>query len=170
MAEKKASSTRGKSSGSKSSTKSRAKSKTSKAGKATKSKAKSSAKKTASKASKASKKATSKSRSKKSAAKKSSRSRSRSSSSSSSKSKASSKATSGLDKSVAQFREALEQNVTLSRDRIQDVVDDAVKRGRMTRTDAENLLSELIQRGRKQTDALLKELERLAKQARNALP
>ena len=34
--------------------------------------------------------------------------------------------TSGLDKSVAQFRESLEQSVTLSRDRIQEVVDDAV--------------------------------------------
>ena len=47
--------------------------------------------------------------------------------------RASSKATSGLDKSVAQFRESLEQSVTLSRDRLQEVVDDAVKRGRMTR-------------------------------------
>ncbi|HEV7482715.1 MAG TPA: hypothetical protein VGO13_06410, partial [Solirubrobacterales bacterium] len=50
--------------------------------------------------------------------------------------RASSKATSGLDKSVAQFRESLEQSVTLSRDRLQEVVDDAVKRGRMTRGDA----------------------------------
>ena len=41
-------------------------------------------------------------------------------------------ATSGLDKSVEQFRESLEQSVTLSRDRLQEVVDDAVKRGRMT--------------------------------------
>ncbi len=80
--------------------------------------------------------------------------------------KASSKATTGLDKSVAQFRESLEQSVTLSRDRLQEVVDDAVKRGRMTRGDAEKLLSDLIKRGRKQTDLLLGQLERLVKQAR----
>ncbi len=86
------------------------------------------------------------------------------------KAKASSKATSGLDKSVAQFRESLEQSVTLSRDRIQDVVDDAVKRGRMTRSDAEKMLGELVKKGRKQRDSLLKELERLVKQARKALP
>ena len=80
--------------------------------------------------------------------------------------RASSKATSGLDKSVAQFRESLEQSVTLSRDRLQEVVDDAVKRGRMTRGDAEKMLSDLVKRGRKQTDSLLGELERLVKQAR----
>ena len=49
------------------------------------------------------------------------------------RSAASSKPTSGLDKSVAQFRESLEQSVTLSRDRLTEVVDDAVKRGRITR-------------------------------------
>ena len=72
----------------------------------------------------------------------------------------------GLDKSVEQFRASLERNVTLSRDRLQEVVDDAVKRGRMTRSDAEKMLSDLIKRGRRQTDSLLKELERLVKQAR----
>src|SRR5262249_12143320 len=68
---------------------------------------------------------------------------------------ASSKATSGLDKSVAEFRKSLEHSVTLSRDRIQEVVDDAVKRGRMTRGDAEKLLGELVKKGRKHTDTLL---------------
>lgn len=74
--------------------------------------------------------------------------------------------TSGLDKSVAEFRKSLEQSVTLSRDRIQDVVDDAVKRGRMTRGDAERMLGELVKRGRKHSDALLSELEKLIRQAR----
>jgi ElaB/YqjD/DUF883 family membrane-anchored ribosome-binding protein len=36
----------------------------------------------------------------------------------------------------------------------------------MTHGDAEKLISELLKRGRKQTDTLLKELERLVKQAR----
>ena len=36
----------------------------------------------------------------------------------------------------------------------------------VTRGDAEKMLSDLIKRGRRQTDSLLKELERLVKQAR----
>ena len=40
----------------------------------------------------------------------------------------------------------------------------------MTRSDAEKLLGELVKKGKKQRDALIKELERLAKQARKALP
>ena len=78
-------------------------------------------------------------------------------------------ATSGLDKSVEQFRESLEQNVTLSRDRLQEVVDDAVKRGRMQRGDAEKMLTDMVKKGRRQTDSLLKELERLVRQARKGV-
>jgi polyhydroxyalkanoate synthesis regulator phasin len=70
------------------------------------------------------------------------------------------------DKSVEEFREALERSVTLSRDRIQEIVDDAVKRGRMTRSDANDLVSKLVSRGRKQTEELLKELEKALDQAR----
>ncbi len=36
----------------------------------------------------------------------------------------------------------------------------------MTRGDAEKMVSDLIKRGRRQTDGMLKELERLVKQAR----
>jgi polyhydroxyalkanoate synthesis regulator phasin len=70
------------------------------------------------------------------------------------------------DKSVQQFREALERSVTLSRDRIQEVMDDAVERGRMTRGDANEVVSRLVSRGRQYTDDLVKELERLLDQAR----
>jgi hypothetical protein len=76
----------------------------------------------------------------------------------------------GIDKSFAQLRDSLEHSVTLSRDRIQEVVDDAVKRGRMTHGDAEKMIGELLKRGRKQTDALLTELEKLVRQARRKLP
>ena len=76
----------------------------------------------------------------------------------------------GLDKSIAQLRDSLEHSVTLSRERIQEVVDDAVKRGRMTHGDAEKMIGELLKRGRKQTDSLLSELERLVRQARRKLP
>src|SRR6058998_2577968 len=74
-------------------------------------------------------------------------------------------ATARSDKSVEAFRDALERSVTLSRDRLQEVMDDAVRRGRMTRHDANELVSSLITRGRHYTDDLLKELERLLDQA-----
>lgn len=70
------------------------------------------------------------------------------------------------DKSVEAFRDALERSVTLSRDRLQEVVDDAVKRGRMTRSDANELVNKILTRGRQQTDDLIKEMERLLDQTR----
>jgi hypothetical protein len=76
----------------------------------------------------------------------------------------------GIDKSFALLRDSLEHSVTLSRDRIQEVVDDAVKRGRMTHGDAEKMIGELLKRGRKQTDALVAELEKVIRQARRKLP
>jgi polyhydroxyalkanoate synthesis regulator phasin len=75
----------------------------------------------------------------------------------------------GPDKSVQAFREALEKNVTLSRDRLQEVLDDAVTRGRITRDDANELLSRLIERGRQQTESLLRDLERVLQQAQQRL-
>jgi polyhydroxyalkanoate synthesis regulator phasin len=51
--------------------------------------------------------------------------------------------------------------VVLTRERLQEVLDDAVDRGRMTRDDATQLLAELVSRGRRQTDDLLRELEAL---------
>ena len=41
----------------------------------------------------------------------------------------------------------------LTRERIQEVLDDAVARGRMTGDDAAELLAELVRRGRRQADA-----------------
>ena len=73
------------------------------------------------------------------------------------------------DKSVEAFRDALEHSVTLSRDRLQDVVDDAVKRGRMTRDDANELVSSLLTRSRRYTDELVKQLERLLDQAQREI-
>jgi polyhydroxyalkanoate synthesis regulator phasin len=77
------------------------------------------------------------------------------------------------DKSVQAFRDAversrgaLESNLTLSRERIQEVVDDAVERGRMTRGDANKLVSNLVSHGRKASDDLMRDLEKLLEQAR----
>ena len=73
------------------------------------------------------------------------------------------------DKSVQAFREALEKSVTLSLDRLQEVVDDAVARGRITRDDANELVSRLVSRGRQQSESMLRDLERLLEQARSRL-
>jgi polyhydroxyalkanoate synthesis regulator phasin len=77
------------------------------------------------------------------------------------------------DKSVQAFREALESsrgaledNLTLSRERIQEVVDDAVERGRITRGDANELVSKLVSRGREASENLMRDIEQLLEQAR----
>lgn len=82
------------------------------------------------------------------------------------KRRASSSPNAALERSVEHMRQSLERSVTLSRDRLEEVVDDAVRRGRMTQSDAERLVSDLINRGVKQRDTLLNELERLVAQAR----
>jgi polyhydroxyalkanoate synthesis regulator phasin len=68
--------------------------------------------------------------------------------------------------SLEALRESLESTVTISRERLEETVEDAVRRGRMTRGDAEELVGRLINRGREQADALLRELERTLEQAR----
>jgi polyhydroxyalkanoate synthesis regulator phasin len=70
------------------------------------------------------------------------------------------------EQSVQAFRDALEKSVTISRERLQEVVDDAVRRGRMTRTDAEELVSRVVTRGRGQAEEILAQLERLLTQVR----
>ena len=72
------------------------------------------------------------------------------------------------EQSVQAFRDALEKSVTISRERLQEVVDDAVKRGRMTRGDAEELVGRLVTRGREQADDILGQLERVVAQVREA--
>lgn len=76
--------------------------------------------------------------------------------------------TSRADQSVQAFRDALEKSVTISRDRLQDVIDDAVRRGRMTRSDADEIVGRLVTRGRDQADDLISQLERLLAQVRQA--
>ena len=81
--------------------------------------------------------------------------------------KASGEESSRAEQSVQAFREALEKSVTISRERLQEVVDDAVRRGRMTRGDAEEMVSRLVTRGRDQAEDLLSQLEQLLAQVRD---
>ncbi len=73
------------------------------------------------------------------------------------------------DKSVQAFRDELDRSLTLSRDRLQEVFDDAVKRGRMTRDDANELVSSLVTRGRQASDDMIRDLEKLIEQARKGV-
>jgi polyhydroxyalkanoate synthesis regulator phasin len=79
-------------------------------------------------------------------------------------------------KSVAEFRQALTSNlirpfemVMLSRQRIEEALDEVVKRGRMTRDDAAQLAQALFTLGRQQTDDVMKDLEQLLGRGRSRL-
>lgn len=70
------------------------------------------------------------------------------------------------ERSLEAFRDALERSVTISSDRLQEIVDDSVKRGRMTRKDANELVFKVVSRGRRYRRDLLRDVERLLEQAR----
>jgi polyhydroxyalkanoate synthesis regulator phasin len=59
--------------------------------------------------------------------------------------------------------------VLLTRERIQETLDEAAERGRVTRTDANDLVSELVRRGRQQTDDIFGDLELLFERGRDQL-
>jgi polyhydroxyalkanoate synthesis regulator phasin len=54
--------------------------------------------------------------------------------------------------------------VMLTRERIQETLDDAAARGRLTRGDADALVVELVRLGRQQTEELLADIQRLLEQ------
>jgi polyhydroxyalkanoate synthesis regulator phasin len=59
--------------------------------------------------------------------------------------------------------------VVLTRDRIQDTLDEFAERGRVTRDDANELVAELVRRGREQTDDIIGDLEQLLERGRDQL-
>jgi len=72
--------------------------------------------------------------------------------------------------SVNELRDALSSlidplgMVMLTRERIEDALNDAVSRGRVTADDAQDLVTSLIERGRRQTNDVLGELEDMVSQ------
>ena len=64
----------------------------------------------------------------------------------------------GLREQLSRFLDPREV-VVLTRDKVQEAVDDAVARGRMTRNDASALVAALFERSRTQTDDLITQLE-----------
>jgi polyhydroxyalkanoate synthesis regulator phasin len=57
--------------------------------------------------------------------------------------------------------------VMLTRERIQDTLDEAAEQGRLTRSDANALVSELVRCGREQTDNLMADFELLLERGRD---
>jgi polyhydroxyalkanoate synthesis regulator phasin len=59
--------------------------------------------------------------------------------------------------------------VLVTRERLQEVLDDAVERGRMTRTDATELLTQIFTIGRRTTEEVLGDVEQLLGRSRDNL-
>jgi polyhydroxyalkanoate synthesis regulator phasin len=59
--------------------------------------------------------------------------------------------------------------VLITRDRLQELFDEAVDRGRMTRDDATELVSELVRRSRRGSGGLVSDLEQLLGRSREGL-
>ena len=64
-----------------------------------------------------------------------------------------------LHHAAASLRDLLSKGVVITADRLQETVDEAVRLGRMTREDAEELVRNLVEIGRRQTQDTLAEVE-----------
>jgi polyhydroxyalkanoate synthesis regulator phasin len=62
---------------------------------------------------------------------------------------------------ITSLRELLSKGVVITGERLQETVDETVRRGRMTRQDAEELVGNLVEIGRRQTQDALAEVESL---------
>ena len=79
-------------------------------------------------------------------------------------------------KTVAELREALRKNLIdplemmlISRERIEEVLGEAVDQGRVTVRDAQRITSGLVKRGQRQTSDVLKDLESLLDRGRTGI-
>jgi polyhydroxyalkanoate synthesis regulator phasin len=71
-----------------------------------------------------------------------------------------------LPAQLAALRKALAQSVVDTGERVQETIEDAVRRGRMTRKDAQELAATIIGASRRQTDEIRQELEALLDRGR----
>jgi hypothetical protein len=83
----------------------------------------------------------------------------------------------GVAKNVGAVRELVMKSVLapvnavlITRKHLEEVIEDAVKRGRMTRDDAQQMMQTLLQRSARQTDDFLSDLERLLGRGRTLEP
>lgn len=71
-----------------------------------------------------------------------------------------------LREALGGLRDTLTRGIVLTRERISETLEDAVRRGRMTRDDAEELTASLVGVGRRQAQDLLADVESLLQPAR----
>ena len=71
--------------------------------------------------------------------------------------------------SLSALRQTLAEGVVLSSARIQDAMDDAVRRGKVTTDDAQDIVTRLVNSGRQQTRDLLDEIEALVTRGRDTI-
>jgi polyhydroxyalkanoate synthesis regulator phasin len=71
--------------------------------------------------------------------------------------------------SLAAVRERLSRGVVVTSESIQEALDDAVERGRVTRADAQSLAEDIVSRGRKQAQDFLTDIERLLGRGRSGV-
>jgi hypothetical protein len=73
------------------------------------------------------------------------------------------------DSRLDALRELLGKAVMLPSDRLREALDDAVRRGRMTRDDAEELYQSLVAAGRRQVEDVMADLEQLLGRSRSGI-
>jgi polyhydroxyalkanoate synthesis regulator phasin len=71
--------------------------------------------------------------------------------------------------SLTAVRERLSRGVVVTAESIQEALDDAVERGRVTRADAQSLAEDIVSRGRKQAQDFLADVERLLGRGRSGV-
>ena len=74
----------------------------------------------------------------------------------------------GLTAAIASLRDVLSKHAVITGERLQETIDETVKRGRMTRQDAEELAGNLVEIGRRQAQDALAEVEGLLGRVRRA--
>lgn len=67
---------------------------------------------------------------------------------------------------IAALRRSLARSVAETAERVQETIEDAVRRGRMTRKDAQELAGAIVAASRRQTDEIRQELETLLDRGR----
>ena len=74
-----------------------------------------------------------------------------------------------VTKNLRALQGALEHSLTIQRTRLQEIVDDLVSRGSLSRTDADGLLSQLLTSSKDYSQALLQVLESVTADARKTI-
>jgi polyhydroxyalkanoate synthesis regulator phasin len=70
---------------------------------------------------------------------------------------------------LAALRRSLARSVAETGERVQETVEDAVRRGRMTRNDASELAAAIVAASRRQTDEIRQEIEALLERGRRTV-